>query len=138
MNETPRPAPPNFVPTLTEVVRPEPVVNPVLMPLAMPAEFANLLQGWPDGLNASASPFQAPPLIAADDLAPALLERILQRVELSLASRLQATVDSVVEAQMQSFKVALRAQISATVLDAVKQAVEQETAATQPEFLSRK
>jgi hypothetical protein len=138
MNETPRPAPPNFVPTLTEVVRPEPVGNPVLMPLAMPAEFANLLQGWPDGLNASASPFHVPPLIATDDLALALLERILQRVELSLASRLQATVDSVVEAQMQSFKVALRAQISATVLDAVKQAVEQETAATQPEFFSRK
>ena len=136
MNETPRPAPPNFVPTLTEVVRPDPVAAP--MPSAMPAEFANLLQGWPDGLNTSPSPSQAPPAVASDDLAPAdLPERVLRRVELSLASRLQETVDSVVEAQMQSFKVALRAQISATVLDVVKQALMHETASPQPEFPSR-
>jgi len=103
----------------------------------MPAEFANLLQGWPDGLNTSQFPSQAPPAVASDDLAPDLPERVLRRVELSLASRLQETVDSVVEAQMQSFKVALRAQISATVLDVVKQALMHETASPQPEFPSR-
>ncbi len=133
MNETPRHAPPNFVPTLTEVVRPDPVTSP----MALPAEFANLLQGWPDGPNTSPSPIPPTPREAINELAPAMLERILLRVELSLASRLQETVDSVVEAQMQSFKIALRAQISAVVLEAVTHAVRQETAATRPEFPSR-
>jgi hypothetical protein len=136
MNETPRPAPPNFVPTLTEVVMAEPVARP--MPIAMPAEFANLLQGWPDGPNTSPSTVVETSRVATADLAHDIHQRILRRVELSLASRLQATVDSVVEAQMQSFKVALQAQISATVLDAVKQAVLQETASYQPEFSPRK
>ena len=55
MNETPRSAPPNFVPTLTEVVRPDPIATP----LALPAEFANLLEGWPAGSNALPSPVPA-------------------------------------------------------------------------------
>jgi hypothetical protein len=89
----------------------------------LPAEFANLLDGWPEGLNTSK--------------APAMLERILLRIELALASRLQETVDSVVEAQMRSFKVALRAQISAVVMDVVEQAVRQETAASHPDSSMR-
>ena len=129
MNETPRHAPPNFVPTLTEVVRPDPVASP----MALPAEFANLLQGWPDGSNTSPSPTQPTPREAINELPPAMLERILLRVELSLASRLQETVDSVVEAQMRSFKAALRAQISVVVMEAVTQAVTQEAAAQDPD-----
>jgi len=119
MNETPRPVPPHFVPTLTEVVQPDPVA----IPMTLPAEFVSLLEGWPEARNTAQS--------------PAMLERILLRVELSLASRLQETVDSVVEAQMRSFKSALRAQLSALVMDAVKQAVMQETAAPQPDAPKR-
>ena len=133
MNETPRSAPPNFVPTLTEVVRPDPIATP----LALPAEFANLLEGWPAGSNALPSPVQDMLRDATHDLSPDMLERILLRVELSLASRLQVSIDRVVEAQMQSFKAALRTQISATVLDAVKQAVMQETAALNPDSSQR-
>jgi hypothetical protein len=137
MNDTPRPVPPNFVPTLTEVVQPGAAhsqpsfstpfsANP---PMALPAEFANLLQGWPEGPNTSPSAAQATVALDASGLTPAMLERILLRVELSLASRMQATVESVVESHMRSCKAALTAQISEAVLDAVKLAVIQETAA---------
>lgn len=128
MNHPPRNAPPHFVPTLTEVVRPEPEATP----LAMPAEFANLLDGWPSGLNASASSVQEVAGLQLEGLAPALVERILLRVELSLASRMQETVDGLVDAQLHLLKVALRAQLSAVVLDAVTQAVRQEIDAETP------
>jgi len=138
MSETPRHAPPNFVPTLTEVVRPDPDDIPSQVPLALHVEFANLLQGWPVGPNTATSPVDETSFSGSKDLLPpAMLERILLRVELSLSSRLKETVDSVFEAQMQSFKDALRAEISATVRDAVKQAVMQETAATQSEYPPR-
>ena len=120
MNEIPRLSPPHFVPTLTEVVRPDPAPTP----LALPAEFANLLDGWPVSLQ-------------VEGLAPAMLERILLRVELSLASRLHETVDAVVEDQMRSLKIALRAQVSAVVLDAVTQAVRQETELPRPDSPQR-
>jgi hypothetical protein len=97
--------------------------------MALPAEFANLLQGWPEGPNTSLQPAMDSLGVDMTELAPAMLERILLRVELSLASRLQVTVDSVIESQMRSFKAAMKAQISETVLDAVKQAVMQETQA---------
>lgn len=128
MNETPRPAPPHFVPTLTEVVKPEPVATPP----AMPAEFANLLDGWPSGLNASVSSPQESASHQLEGLAPAIVERILLRVELSLASRLQETVDILVETQMRALKLALRDQLSGVVLEAVTQAVRQETEAEPP------
>ncbi|MDO9276995.1 MAG: hypothetical protein Q7U05_00340 [Polaromonas sp.] len=121
------------MPTLTEVVRPDPVATP----LALPAEFANLLNAWPVGSNTSPSPVKEMLRDAPHDLTPDMLERILLRVELSLASRLPVSIDRVVEAQMQSFKAALRVQISATVLDAVKQAVMQETAALNPDSSQR-
>lgn len=131
MNETPRPAPPHFVPTLTEVVRPEPVATP----LEMPAEFANLLDDWPSSPNASESSPQKSVRVGIESLAPAIVERILLRVELSLASRLQETVDSLVDAQMRELKLALRTQLSEVVLEAVSQAVRQEaeTATPRPE-----
>jgi hypothetical protein len=133
MNETPRPAPPHFVPTLTEVVRPEPVVAP----LAIPPEFASLLDDWPSGLSAASPSPQDTAGLQVESVVPAIVERILLRVELSLASRLQQTVDSVVEAQMRTLKLALRAQLSAVVLDAVTQAVRQETEPTQPDSPQR-
>lgn len=128
MNETPRPAPPHFVPTLTEVVRPEPVATP----LEMPAEFANLLDGWPSSPNASVSSSQESVRVGIESLAPAIVERILLRVELSLASRLQETVDSLVDAQIRELKLALRAQLSEVVLEAVSQAVRQEAETATP------
>jgi hypothetical protein len=134
MNETPRQIPPHFVPTLTEVARLDPVALPVVPPvalaMALPAEFAGLLDGWPAGHNASAPAAQE--LFGLDSLpfeglpAP-VVERILLRIELALASRLQETVDAQVEAQMGALKADLRAQISAAVLEAVNHAVRQET-----------
>lgn len=123
MNETPRSAPPNFVPTLTEVVRPDPVASP----LVLPAEFVNLLEGWPTGLNTPQAPAQETDNLEHSGLAPAMTERILLRVELALANRLQETIDALVEAQMVSLKQALRAKISAEVQVAIAQAVRQET-----------
>ena len=145
MNDTPRSAPPNFVPTLTEVVRPDTTqtqtpfsaplsVNP---PMALPAEFANLLDGWPAGLNTAQQPVNESSSVEMSDPAPAMLERILLRVELSLANRLQVTVDSVVDSHMRSFKAALRAQISETVLDAVNQAVRQENPTSESDSFPR-
>ena len=128
MNETPRPAPPHFVPTLTEVVRPEPVATP----MEMPAEFANLLDGWPSSPNASVSSPQESDRVGIECLAPAIVERILLRVELSLASRLQESVDSLVDAQIRELKLALRAQLSEVVLEAVSQAVRQEAETATP------
>jgi hypothetical protein len=128
MNDTPRSFPPHFVPTLTEVVRPVHVATP----MALPAEFVSLLDGWPAGAK---TPQPASPDVArlhVEGLAPAMVERILLRVELSLASRLQETIDSVVDAQMDSLKVALRTQINAAVLEAVTQAAQQETELPQP------
>lgn len=126
MNETPRPVPPHFVPTLTEVVRPDPVA-PQAAFAALPAEFAGLLDGWPVGPNTSQPAAQKMANVQVEGLAPAMVERILLRVELSLASHLHETVDAVVEDHMRTMKAALRAQISAVVLDAVNQAVRQET-----------
>jgi len=136
MNETPRPAPPHFVPTLTEVVRPDPVA-PQAASTALPAEFAGLLDGWPVGPNNSQPTAQKMADVQVEGLAPAMVERILLRVELSLASRLHETVDAVVEDQMRTLKAALRAQISAVVLDAVNQAVRQETDTPRPDSPQR-
>jgi hypothetical protein len=97
--------------------------------MALPAEFMGLLDDWPTGLNASAPAAQEPSSLhglPVEGLPVAVVERILLRVELALASRLQETVDALVEAQMRSLKVDLRAQISAAVLEAVNHAVRQE------------
>jgi hypothetical protein len=133
MNETPRTAPPHFVPTLTEVVLPDPVPAQT----ALPAEFASLLDGWPVGPNTSQP---TAPVLAAfrvEGLAPAMVERILLRVELSLASRLHETVDAVLEDHMRALKAALRTQLSAVVLEAVNQAVRQETETSRPDSPAR-
>ncbi len=145
MNESSRPTPPNFVPTLTEVVRPEtvqtqtPISPPPLgnPPLALPAEFANLLEGWPVGLNTSPQLATESPAVDVTELSPAVLERILSRVELTLASRLQVTIDNLVESHVRSFKAVLKAQISEAVLDAVNHAVRQETSAPQQDPFRR-
>ena len=129
MNETPRSAPPSFVPTLTEVVR----LDSVPAPMAMPAEFANLLDGWPTGLNTPQLHAEEPTSLHVAASAPAMVERILLRVELALANRLQETVDTLVEAHMRTLKLALRDQISAAVLEAVTQAVRQETEPPRPD-----
>jgi hypothetical protein len=123
MNEAPRTAPPHFVPTLTEVVRSDAVPAQA----ALPAEFASLLDGWPVGPNTSPPTAHVLAGSQVEGLAPAIVERILKRVELSLASRLHETVDAVVEDHMRALKAALRIQVSAVVMEAVNQAVRQET-----------
>lgn len=133
MNETPRTAPPHFVPTLTEVVRPDPVPAQV----ALPAEFASLLDGWPVGPNTSQPTAQVLAASRVEGLAPAMVERILLRVELSLASRLHETVDAVLEDHMRTLKAALRIKVSAVVMEAVNQAVRQETETSRPDSPAR-
>lgn len=129
MNQPPRSAPPAFIPTLTEVVRADFA--------ALPAEFAKLLEGWPTAGNAAQSSVTEAARADMNPLAPALLERLLLRVELSLASQLQETVERALEVQMSALKQSLRAQISATVLQAINQAVLQETA-SQPTDLPQR
>lgn len=136
MNETPRPAPPHFVPTLTDVFRSEPVATQAA-PTALPAEFASLLDGWPVGPNTEQPTTQKMVGVQVEGLAPAMVERILLRVELSLASRLHETVDAVVEDHMRRLKAALRNQISAAVLDAITHAVRQETDTPRPDSPQR-
>jgi hypothetical protein len=125
MNDISRSAPPHFVPTLTDVVRPN---QP--LPLALPAEFANLLEGWPGSIKVS-QPLAPEP--TGQPLDAALHDRIVSRIERALASDLQASIDSVVELHTRAFKVALQSQISAVLLEAVTQALQQETATPQSE-----
>jgi hypothetical protein len=110
MNEMPRATPPAFVPTLTEVVRADFADAPasVSPPMALPVEFANLLEGWPSGLNASQPNVTEAAGPAMSLLAPAVLERLLLHVEGSLASQLQEAVERAVDAQMQALKLSLR------------------------------
>ena len=96
MNQPPRSTPPAFIPTLTEVVRADFA--------ALPAEFAKLLEGWPTAGNAAQSSVTEAARADLNPLAPALLERLLLRVELSLASQLQETVEPALEVQLMALK----------------------------------
>ncbi|EJL86805.1 hypothetical protein PMI15_01307 [Polaromonas sp. CF318] len=110
MNRPP-PAPPRFVPTLTEVVRP--VAAP--LPASGPA------------IAAPASPAQPAALAASPDLQEQMVQRVLQRVDLMLDRRLREVVGQLILEQTQSLAPRLREEIEDVVRQSVSQAFANET-----------
>lgn len=99
-----RPGPPRFVPTLTEIVRPGP--SPQTPPTAETA-------------------------VSVDDDHEAMIQRILQRVDLVLEARLGDTVRELVLAQTQALTPMLRGEIERLVRESVSQAFAQESGSVQ-------
>ena len=110
MNRPP-PAPPRFVPTLTEVVRP--VAAP--MPATGPAAAA------------PASPAKPAALAASPDLQEQMVQRVLQRVDLILERRLREVVGQLILEHTQSLAPRLREEIEDVVRQSVSQAFANET-----------
>ncbi|TAG32849.1 MAG: hypothetical protein EAZ34_09140 [Polaromonas sp.] len=105
MNSTP--APPRFVPTLTEVVHPASVPDSI----QTRTPTANAL------LNADT------PLRQFEDQ---MLHRVMQRVDLVLEHRLHEAVSKIVLTHIQTLEPRLREEIERVVRESVSQAVAQE------------
>jgi hypothetical protein len=114
MNRPP-PAPPRFVPTLTEVVR------PVAAPQPTPGPAIAALQPAP----VSASPATAS--AASPDLQEQMVQRVLQRVDLMLDRRLREVVGQLILEHTQNLAPRLREEIEGVVRQAVSQAFANET-----------
>ena len=99
--------PPRFVPTLTEVVAPQAPLRAQIDP---------------------AKPF-APYL--GTHTSEAIVQRILQRLELVLEARLQSSLGQLVMAHTQSLVPLLQSEIERLVRESVSQAFEQEAALPQ-------
>ena len=97
------PAPPRFVPTLTEVVRPMAAPAP-----AAPAE--------PAGAGLPASP------VASSELQEQMVQRVLQRVNLVLERRLREVVGQLILEHTQTLVPGLREEIEDVVRQSVGQA----------------
>lgn len=95
-----RPGPPRFVPTLTEIVQP--------------------------GLSLQTPPAVDATVPVADD-PEAMIQRILQRVDLVLETRLRDAVRQLVQAQTQALTPMLREEIERLVRESVSQAFAQES-----------
>jgi len=115
MNRPP-PAPPRFVPTLTEVVRP--VAAP--MPASAPAGASAVP---PPAFAAPAMPAPAP----SPDLQEQMVQRVLQRVDLMLDRRLREVVGQLILEHTQSLAPRLREEIEDVVRQSVSQAFANET-----------
>ncbi len=95
-----RPGPPRFVPTLTEIVQPSPSPQtPPVTDTAMPVA----------------------------EVHEAMIQRILQRVDLVLEARLGNTVRELVMTQTQALTPMLREEIERLVRESVSQAFAQES-----------
>jgi len=108
--------PPRFVPTLTEVVR-----NP-------PGQGAQGAQG-PASESATA-PASAAPQVPFDE--EALVNRVLQRVDLTLERRLREAVAATVLEHTRTLGPVLRGQIEEVVRSAVSQALADELGSAPP------
>lgn len=106
------PAPPRFVPTLTEVVRPIPA--PMSTPAA-PPETART------GLPVPAS-------TASAELQEQMVQRVLQRVNLVLERRLREVVGQLILEHTQTLVPRLREEIEDVVRQSVNQALKHEAA----------
>ena len=104
------PAPPRFVPTLTEVVRPMPAPMP-----AAPPEPAGT--GLP-----------APPSAVSAELQEQMVQRVLQRVNLVLERRLREVVGQLILEHTQTLVPSLRKEIEDVVRQSVSQALKHEAA----------
>jgi len=116
MNRPP-PAPPRFVPTLTEVVRPVAAPMPAPGPAAAVTPAASIASHAP--LSTS-----APSL----DLQEQMVQRVLQRVDLMLDRRLREVVGQLILEHTQSLAPRLREEIEDVVRKSVSQAFANETA----------
>lgn len=101
------PVPPRFVPTLTEIVQPAPAPDAQAVASAAPLE----------GL---------PPVLEAQ-----IVQRVLQRLDLSLERRLREVVGQLILEQTQSLLPRLREEIENVVSQSVHQAIEQESLGNQ-------
>lgn len=107
------PAPPRFVPTLTEVVR------PVAAPMPPSGQ-----AGATAAPAASPAPLAAP--AASSDLQEQMVQRVLQRVDLVLERRLREVVGQLILEHTQSLAPRLREEIEDVVRQSVSQVFEQE------------
>ncbi|WP_431096490.1 hypothetical protein [Polaromonas aquatica] len=107
---SPPPAPPRFVPTLTEVVRPTPAALPVAEPALS---------------NAGVPPAQT---AASAELEEQMVQRVLQRVNLVLERRLREVVGQLILEHTQTLVPDLRKEIEEVVRQSVSQAFNRETA----------
>ena len=98
--------PPRFVPTLTEVVRPAP--SPAALALGTAAA----------------------PMTLSAELEEQLVQRVLQRVDLTLERRLREAVGQLILEHTQTLAPRLREEIERVVRQSVNQAFEQEVAQT--------
>ncbi|MEO8387917.1 hypothetical protein [Polaromonas sp.] len=110
-------APPRFVPTLTEIVR------PTAAPAA-PAPAASLPVGG--GVQSS-------PGVSAE-LQEQMVQRVLQRVNLVLERRLREVVGQLILEHTQSLTPRLREEIEAVVRQSVSQAFKPEAAPPAADF----
>lgn len=109
------PAPPRFVPTLTEVVR------PVAAPMPPPGHAAAA------AAPTSPAPLAAPAVPAASsDLQEQMVQRVLQRVDLVLERRLREVVGQLILEHTQSLAPRLREEIEDVVRQSVSQVFEHE------------
>lgn len=107
---SPPPAPPRFVPTLTEVVRPA----SASMPVAEPA------------LSNAGVPLAQP--AASAELEEQMVQRVLQRVNLILERRLREVVGQLILEHTQTLVPSLRKEIEDVVRQSVSQAFNREAA----------
>lgn len=108
--------PPSFVPTLTEVLRDDGSVEP-LTPFAAPTAEppANEPLAQPGVANALWLSFE-----------DQVVQRVLQRVDLTLERRLHDALAALLESQTRSLMPRLRDEIEAVVRSAINDAVAQE------------
>ncbi|WP_411880430.1 hypothetical protein [Polaromonas sp. YR568] len=109
----PPPAPPRFVPTLTEVVK------PIAAP--MPATGRPVMPASPQATSVP------PPaaLAASPDLQEQMVQRVLQRVDLVLDRRLREVVGQLILEHTQSLAPRLREEIEDVVRQSVSQAFDE-------------
>ena len=103
--------PPSFVPTLTEVLRDDGSVEPLIPPTA-PAT------------QPPARPMVVDPQWATFE--DQVVQRVLQRVDLTLERRLHDALAALLESQTRSLMPRLRDEIEAVVRSAINDAVAQE------------
>jgi hypothetical protein len=102
------PAPPRFVPTLTEVVRPMPAPMPVASP------------------EPAAAGLPAPPPAVSAELQEQMVQHVLQRVNLVLERRLREVVGQLILEHTQALAPRLREEVEEVVRQSVSQAFKRE------------
>lgn len=111
-------APPRFVPTLTEVVK------PIAAP--MPAPGQAVMPASPQASPVSPAPPAALAALAASpDLQEQMVQRVLQRVNLVLDRRLREVVGQLILEHTQSLAPRLREEIEDVVRQSVSQAFDE-------------